>query len=111
MEEFERWLHMRKRQLCPIAGTALEGRRSEEFDYALVDAPPCLEFADARSGARYAERLMLVAQAGHTDSQSAQTAVQPLLLDEIPVMDEIFNRWDPAHNDPHSYARYRQDLA
>jgi len=86
-------------------------RLRQEFDYVLVDAPPCLEFADARIMARYAERLLLVVRADYTDRDTAQAAVQRLLLDGISVMGVIFNCWDPAHNDQYSYARYRQDLA
>ena len=53
----------------------------EEFDYVLVDAPPCLEFADARIMARYAEKLLLVVRANYTDRRTAQTAVERLRLD------------------------------
>src|SRR4029077_172059 len=37
-----------------------------EFDYVLVDAPPCLEFADAGNMARYADGLVLVVRARYT---------------------------------------------
>ncbi len=105
-----------------ISGLLYSGRMArllprfrEEFDYVLVDAPPCLEFADARIMARYAERLLLVVRADHTDKQTAQAAVQRLLLDGIPVMGVILNRWDRARGDVNSYALYygvnSQDLA
>jgi polysaccharide biosynthesis transport protein len=85
-------------------------RFRQEFDYVLVDAPPCLEFADARIIARYAERLLLVVRANYTDKKTAQAAVQRLLLDGIPVMGVIFNYWDPTHTDLYGYAGYRQEL-
>ena len=85
-------------------------RFRQEFDYVLVDAPPCLEFADARIVARYAERLLLVVRADYTDKKTAQAAVQRLLLDGIPVMGVIFNYWDPTHTDLYGYAGYRQEL-
>ena len=74
-------------------------RFRQEYDYVLVDAPPCLEFADARIMARYAEKLLLVVRADFTDQRTAQAAVQRLLLDGIPVMGVIFNYWDPTHSD------------
>jgi receptor protein-tyrosine kinase len=85
-------------------------RFREEFDYVLVDAPPCLEFADARIMARYAEKLLLVVRADYTDRKTAQAAVQRLQLDGIPVMGVIFNCWDPTHSDAYGYPRYHQDL-
>jgi len=86
-------------------------RFRKEFDYVLVDAPPCLEFADARTLARYTEKLLLVVRADYTDKKTAQAAVQRLQSDGISVMGVIFNYWDPAQNDLYGYPRYRQDLA
>ena len=76
----------------------------------LVDAPPCLEFADARIMARHGEKLLLVVRAGNTDRKTAQAAVQRLQLDGIEVMGVIVNYWDPAHSDSYDYARYRQEV-
>lgn len=83
-------------------------RFREEFDYVLVDAPPCLEFADARIMARHAEKLLLVVRADYTDRQTAQAAAQRLLMDGIPVMGVIFNCWDPSKSDTYGYVRQRQ---
>ena len=90
--------------LCSGRMARLLPRFRQEFDYVLVDAPPCLEFADARIMARYAERLLLVVRADYTDRKTAQAAVQRLLLDGIPVMGVIFNYWDPTHSDLYGYA-------
>jgi succinoglycan biosynthesis transport protein ExoP len=79
----------------------------EEFDYVLVDAPPCLEFADARIMARYAEELLLVVRANYTDRRTVQTAVQRLRFDGVPLMGVILNRWDPAPGDPYAYRALR----
>ena len=81
-------------------------RFRQEFDYVLVDAPPCLEFADARIMARYAEKLLLVVRANYTDRKTAQVAVQRLLLDGISIMGVILNRWDPARSDLYVYANH-----
>src|SRR5581483_1830324 len=84
-----------------IFGLLYSGRMSrllplfrEQFDYVLVDAPPCLEFADARIMARYAEEVLLVVRANHTDRRTAQTAVRRLRLDGTSVMGVILNRWN-----------------
>ena len=79
-------------------------RFRQEFDYVLVDAPPCLEFADARIMARYADQVLLVVRANYTDRRTAQVAVQRLLLDGIPVMGVILNRCDPRQGDMYRYA-------
>jgi polysaccharide biosynthesis transport protein len=81
-------------------------RFREEFDYVLVDAPPCLEFADARIMARYADQLLLVVRANYTDRRMAQAAVQRLLLDGNRMMGVILNRWNPTHSDMYRYALY-----
>jgi receptor protein-tyrosine kinase len=74
-------------------------RFQEEFEYVLIDAPPCLEFADARIMARYTEQLLLVMRANSTDRRTAQRAVRRLLLDGIPVMGVILNSWVPDNKD------------
>jgi len=84
-------------------------RFRQEFDCVLMDAPPCLEFADARIMSRYAEKLLLVVRADSTEIKTARSAVQRLLLDGIPVMGVIFNCWDPSNSDTYTYARCRQD--
>jgi receptor protein-tyrosine kinase len=84
-------------------------RFRQEFDYVLVDAPPCLEFADARIMARHAEGLLLVVRADYTEKKTAQAAVQRLASDGIPVMGVILNRWDPARSDLYGYGPYGVD--
>ena len=96
--------------LCSGRMAWLLARFRQEFDYVLVDAPPCLEFADARIMARHGQKLLLVVRAGNTDRKTAQAAVQRLQLDGIAVMGVIFNYWDPAHSDSYDYARYRQEV-
>ena len=68
-----------------------------------------------RRSSDLSDQLLLVVRANYTDRRMAQAAVQRLLLDGIPVMGVILNRWDPArsniydHN--HYYSFNRQDLA
>jgi receptor protein-tyrosine kinase len=82
-------------------------RFREEFDYVLVDAPPCLEFADARKMARCADGLVLVVRANFTDRRTAQAAVQRLECDGIRVTGVILNRWDPSRSDLYGYPAFR----
>jgi receptor protein-tyrosine kinase len=82
-------------------------RFREEFDYVLVDAPPCLEFADARKIARCADGLVLVVRANFTDRRTAQAAVQRLECDGIRVTGVILNRWDPSRSDLYGYPAFR----
>jgi receptor protein-tyrosine kinase len=100
--------------LCSGRMERLLQRFRQEFDYVLVDAPPCLEFSDARIMGRYAEKLLVVVRANYTDRKTAQAAVQRLLLDGLPVLGVILNRWDPARSDIYGYALYysvgHQDL-
>lgn len=81
-------------------------RFREVFDHVLVDAPPCLEFADARIMARYADQLVLVVRANYTDRRAAQAAVRRLSLDEIPVRGVILNCCDPGRTGLYDYADY-----
>ena len=81
-------------------------RFREEFDYVLVDAPPCLEFADARKMARCADGLVLVVRANFTDRRTAQAAVQRLECDGIRVTGVILNRWDPSRSDLYGYPAF-----
>jgi succinoglycan biosynthesis transport protein ExoP len=97
--------------LCSGRMARLLPRFRQEFDYVLVDAPPCLEFADARIMAWYAETLLLVVRADYTDRKTAQAAVRRLSLDGTPVMGVILNYWDPSKEDLYGYGRYHQDLA
>jgi receptor protein-tyrosine kinase len=81
-------------------------RFREQFDYVLVDAPPCLEFADARKMARCADGLVLVVRANFTDRRTAQAAVQRLECDGIRVTGVILNRWDSSRSDLYGYPAF-----
>jgi receptor protein-tyrosine kinase len=82
-------------------------RFREEFDYVLVDAPPCLEFDDARSMARHTDGLVLVVRAGHTARKTAQAAVQTLQCDGIRMTGVVLNGWDPSRGDPYCHSTVR----
>ena len=80
-------------------------RFQEEFDYVLVDAPPCLEFADARIIGRHAGELLLVVRANHTHPRAAQAAIEGIRLDGLPLLGVILNRWNPGHSSIYARAR------
>ena len=86
----------------------LVDRFREEFDYVLVDAPPCLEFADARILARNATGVILVLRANQTDKRMAMAAAGQLIQDGIPVIGTILNDWDPKSTARYGYGKYGQ---
>ena len=72
----------------------LWSRFQEAFDYVLVDAPPCLEFAHARILAHRAGEVLLVLRANHTHRRAAQAVIDRVRLDGIPVIGVVLNQWD-----------------
>jgi receptor protein-tyrosine kinase len=86
-------------------------RFGEEFEFILVDAPPCLEFADARIIGRYAEGLLLVVRAGNTQIANIHAVAQRLDLDGIRVMGVVLNGWDGSTNKSNVYVPSRTDVA
>jgi polysaccharide biosynthesis transport protein len=84
-------------------------RFRQEFDHVIVDAPPCLEFADARILARHAAGVLLVLRANYADRKTALAAAQRFFLDGVPVVGTILNHWDPVTwGDAYGYGSYRK---
>jgi len=81
----------------------LMARFRREFQYVLLDAPPCLQVADARVMAKYADGVVLVVRANHVNRKMAMAAAQRLLLDGIPVLGTILNDWDLAGSREYGY--------
>jgi succinoglycan biosynthesis transport protein ExoP len=75
--------------------SSLLPRFREAFDYVLVDAPPCLEFADARIIAQHVDQLVLVIRANYTEPRIARAAVERLRLDGVAIMGFVLNRFEP----------------
>ena len=82
-------------------------RFREEFDYVLVDAPSCLEYADTRMMAPYADGLVLVVRANYTDQKTAQAVARRLEGDGTRVTGIILNRWDQFRSDVYGYRAFR----
>ncbi|PYV40912.1 MAG: hypothetical protein DMG06_18785 [Acidobacteria bacterium] len=70
-------------------------RFREEFDHVIIDAPPSLEFADARLLGLTADGVLMVVRANHTDNKTVQLAIQRLLTDGVPVLGTVLNDWNP----------------
>jgi len=74
-------------------------RFREEFDYVLVDTPPCFEFPDARNLARYSDGIVLVVRAGYTGRTMVRAAVERLEDDDgVQVIGVVLNGWDPIES-------------
>jgi polysaccharide biosynthesis transport protein len=74
-------------------------RLRREFDYVLLDMPPCREFSRARDLARCTDGLVLVVRASYASRRTVRAAVESLQNDGFRVMGIILNRWDPARRE------------
>jgi polysaccharide biosynthesis transport protein len=83
-------------------------RLLQEFDYVLIDAPPCLKFADARILARRVDGVVLVLRANYTYDKSAIAAAQCFLVDGVPVLGTILNDWNPRISPAYGFDRYSE---
>jgi receptor protein-tyrosine kinase len=83
----------------PDALPRLLERLRREFDYVLVDTPPCWEFSDTKNLARCTDGLVLVVRANYTGHRTVEAAVEGLQNDGFRVMGIILNRWDPARSE------------
>jgi capsular exopolysaccharide synthesis family protein len=64
------------------------------FDVVLIDSPPVLPYADARSLARAADAVVLVVRANWTDRHAATLARDIIVQDGVPVMGAILTDWE-----------------
>lgn len=78
------------------------------FDVILIDAPPALQFADARILGRLAEGTILVLRAGVTAQQTALQAFQRFADDGTPLIGTILNDWTPPRSETDRYYKYYQ---
>jgi polysaccharide biosynthesis transport protein len=78
-------------------------RMGREFDLVLIDAPPMLQFADARVMGRYSDGVILVLRAGQTKWEAAMLACQRFEEDQTRVLGTILNNWDLKHHEHTPY--------
>lgn len=83
-------------------------RFREEFDHVIIDAPPTLEFADARILARNAEGVILVFRANRTNKRTALAVIEQLMRDRIPILGTVLNDWNPKTAGGYGDYAYRQ---
>ncbi len=82
-------------------------RLREEFDHVIIDAPPTLEFADARVMARSSDGVIVVFRANQTDRRTALAVVDQLMRDRIPILGTILNDWNPKSAGAYGDYAYR----
>jgi polysaccharide biosynthesis transport protein len=81
----------------------LLARLSQQFDLILIDSPPVIHMADARILAGMSNGVILVFRARSTARESAMTARDLFLDDEVEVVGTILNDFDPAREGQHTY--------
>jgi succinoglycan biosynthesis transport protein ExoP len=81
-------------------------RARAEFDMVLIDTPPMLAIPDARILARKADGAVLVMRSGYVTRAMAQTALDRLMSDGIPIVGTILNDWKPKPDQYGYYSRY-----
>jgi polysaccharide biosynthesis transport protein len=79
-------------------------RMGKEFDVVLIDAPPMLQFADARVLGRYSDGVILVLRAGQTKWEAAMLACQRFEEDRTRVLGTILNSWDLKNHSRSAYS-------
>jgi len=77
-----------------------------QFDAVLVDAPPMLQFVDARLLGKLADGVVLVLRVGMTHRLSAQDACRRLASDGLVVLGTVLNDWTPSDSAGRHYYRY-----
>lgn len=92
-------LHSRK------LGEILDELRGS-FDMILIDAPPVLQIADARTMNLLADGVVLVLRSGVTDRKSALEAYRYLQEDGAQILGTILNDWRPSRNKVDHYYNY-----
>ncbi len=70
-------------------------RLRRRYPTVVLDCPPMLEVSDARTLARWADRVALVVRAGHTPPEAVIAAVETLAADGAPLMGTVLNSFDP----------------
>jgi polysaccharide biosynthesis transport protein len=82
---------------------ALINHFRDEFDYIFVDAPPALQFADARVLARAVDRVVLVVRANRTDPAAVMETAERFESIGVSVLGTILNDWAGSPQDRYGY--------
>jgi polysaccharide biosynthesis transport protein len=82
---------------------ALINHFRDEFDYIFVDAPPALQFADARVLARVVDKVVLVVRANRTDPAAVMETADRFESIGVSVLGTILNDWAGSPQDRYGY--------
>jgi capsular exopolysaccharide synthesis family protein len=77
----------------------------QSYDMVLIDTPPMLHIPDARVFGELADAVVLVMRAGQTTGDAAQSSMERLAADAIPVLGTVLNDWDPRRSSRYGYYR------
>jgi receptor protein-tyrosine kinase len=66
----------------------------KDFEYILLDTPPCLECPDPRLIGRHVDQLIFVVRANYTSHHSAVAGVRQFAMDGLPVMGVVLNGYN-----------------
>jgi polysaccharide biosynthesis transport protein len=95
-------------RLCSPLMQGLFSRLRERYDHIVVDAPPSLDFPDARILAAHADGAVLVFGVDRTTSREANGVVAQFLQDRIPLIGVVLNGW--KSNWAPDYAAYDPEM-
>ena len=76
------------------------------YDYIILDAPPCLNISDAAIIGKLSDGMLFVISAGQTRVDSAAHALEQLRQLEIPIIGVILNRFSPKVWSSYGYSGY-----
>ncbi len=78
----------------------------ENYDYIILDAPPCLNISDAAIVGKLSDGVLFVISATQTRIDSAAHAIEQLRQLEIPIIGVILNRFSPKAWSGYGYSGY-----
>ncbi len=82
---------------------ALLEKVRKEYDYVILDAPPCLTIADASIIGGFSDGILLVVQAGRARSESIQRAYANLRQLKLNVLGVVLNRFSEKDASGYGY--------
>lgn len=81
-----------------LMGSAFEqflDSKRNDYDYIILDAPPCMNISDATIIGKLSDGILYVISAGQTRIDNATHAINQLRSLDIPVVGVILNRFAP----------------
>ncbi len=91
--------------MSPAFQQLLDSKRNE-YDYIILDAPPCLNISDAAIVGKMSDGILYVVSATKTRLDDAAHAISQLRSLDIPVVGCILNRFSPKSWSSYGYGGY-----